>query len=45
MKIGDIKKMLGTVVDPKWTLKLPVRAPIMNKMRVPESFDVRTNWP
>jgi len=44
MKISEIKKMMGTVVDPMWTYKAPA---IKNnlKVSVPATFDARTQWP
>jgi hypothetical protein len=43
-KISDIRKTLGTVVDPEWTIKLPIRDDhyTIAEKDLPASFDART---
>lgn len=42
-KISDVKKTLGTVVDPEWTIKLPIRDDhyTIAEEDLPDSFDAR----
>lgn len=44
MTIGQIKNMMGTVVDKEWTFKLPVKR-YNFRTELPESFDSRKQWP
>jgi len=45
MKISEIKKMMGTVVDPLWTYKAETVKSISLRASVPETFDARQQWP
>ena len=41
----EIKSLMGTVVDPDWTIKMrPRDSPDVFADAVPDSFDARTNW-
>ena len=37
--------MMGTVVDPEWTINLPKKAASNLNVAVPASFNVVENWP
>jgi hypothetical protein len=43
-KVSDVRKTLGTVVDPEWTIKLPIRDDhyTIAEEDLPASFDART---
>ena len=44
--LKEVKSIMGTVVDPDWVIKLPVReGPRLVSDSLPESFDARSNWP
>jgi len=45
MKIADLKRIMGTVVDPVWTYKAPVMKSSNLKVELPATFDSRTQWP
>lgn len=45
MKKSDIKKMMGTIVDPEWTLKAESKSSDFLSTEVPATFDSRTAWP
>jgi|ETNmetMinimDraft_15_1059895.scaffolds.fasta_scaffold27550_3 hypothetical protein len=41
-RASDIRKQLGTIVDPDWTVKLPEKKHIPSENDLPENFDSRT---
>lgn len=43
--LAEIRKTLGTVVDPKWTIKAHQKTYDTSNVVFPESFDARTAWP
>lgn len=44
--LKEIKSLMGTVVDPDWTIKIAPREGFSEiSDSVPDSFDARTNWP
>lgn len=45
MKISEIKKMMGTVVDPVWTIKPEKLQSTKLRAELPATFDARTAWP
>ena len=44
--LREIKTLMGTVVDPDWTIKLPAKeVTIAANTDIPDSFDAREAWP
>jgi cathepsin B len=43
--LAEIRKTLGTVVDPKWTIKAHNKTYDTSNVVFPENFDARTAWP
>ena len=41
----EIKSLLGTVVDPEWTIKAHKKSYDTSNVTFPENFDARTAWP
>jgi len=44
MTLNQIKKMMGTIVDPLWTYKAEKKSYKL-RANLPETFDARTAWP
>ena len=42
---NQVKKMMGTVVDPNWTINLREKTNFKVTDALPESFDARVQWP
>lgn len=40
-----MQKLMGTIVDPDWTIKAKREVPETAKVSVPDSFDAREKWP
>ena len=46
MTLEEVKLLLGTVVDPDWVVKIPIKTYENSyMMSLPESFDPFTKWP
>ena len=43
--LKEIKSIMGTIVDPDWTITLKARDDAVVNDDLPESFDARTAWP
>ena len=44
--LKEIKTLMGTIVDPDWTINMrPRDAPMLVSDDLPTNFDARTNWP
>ena len=43
--LKEIKSIMGTIVDPKWVIRLPEKEFEPTNIDLPESFDARSNWP
>ena len=43
--LKEIKSIMGTIVDPDWTITLKPRDDALVNDDLPESFDARTAWP
>jgi len=44
--LKELKAIMGTIVDPDWTIHLPVKHSFaVSDATLPENFDSRTNWP
>lgn len=44
--LKEIKSIMGTIVDPDWTINLrPRDTPMLLADDLPENFDARTQWP
>jgi hypothetical protein len=41
MRVSEIKKMMGTVVDPLWTYKTDIVKSVSLRASVPATFDAR----
>jgi len=44
MSLDEIKKHMGTIVDPEWTMDAHPK-PATDVTAFPVSFDSRANWP
>ncbi len=42
---AEIRSLLGTVVDPQWTVKSHIKTYDTSNVTFPENFDARTAWP
>lgn len=45
MSTSQIKKMMGTIVDPAWVVKSEPKLSAGVSVSLPDSFDARENWP
>ena len=46
MSIREVKKLMGTVVDPDWVVNAkPIQEPRVVNDNIPAHFDARDNWP
>ena len=45
--LKEVKSIMGTIVDPDWTISLPERhnTGVVSDVTVPDTFDARTAWP
>ena len=43
--LKEVKRLMGTVVDPEWTVKTHIKQGEYLGDDLPENFDARTNWP
>lgn len=45
MKKKDIKRMMGTIVDPDWVVSVPEKEQTIKPENLLASFDAAANWP
>lgn len=43
--LKEVKSLMGTIVDPEWTVQGHIKEHEIDEASLPAEFDARTNWP